>query len=101
VADIITELRDYDLKVDVYDPRVVPEEVEEEIGLTMVPDPFAAETRYDAIVVAVPHDEFRGRPVADFVRLLRADNGGGVLIDVRGMLDRAAVTSRGIAYWCL
>jgi UDP-N-acetyl-D-galactosamine dehydrogenase len=101
VADIITELRDYDLKVDVYDPRVVPEEVEAEIGLTMVPDPFTAEARYDAIVVAVPHDEFRGRPVGDFVRLLRADNGGGVLIDVRGMLDRAAVTSHGIAYWCL
>jgi UDP-N-acetyl-D-glucosamine/UDP-N-acetyl-D-galactosamine dehydrogenase len=101
VADIITELRDYDLKVDVYDPRVVPFEVEDEMGLTMVPDPFTAEERYDAIVIAVPHDEFRSRTVADFVDLLRVDNGGGVLIDVRGMLNRAAVTSQRVAYWCL
>jgi len=101
VVDIISELRDYDLKVDVYDPRVVPFEVEDEIGLTMVPDPFTAEERYDAIVIAVPHDEFRSRTVPDFVDLLRVDNGGGVLIDVRGMLDRAAVTEQRVAYWCL
>jgi UDP-N-acetyl-D-galactosamine dehydrogenase len=101
VVDIISELRDYDLKVDVYDPRVVPFEVEDEIGLTMVPDPFTAEERYDAIVIAVPHDEFRSRTVPDFVDLLRVDNGGGVLIDVRGMLNRAAVTEQRVAYWCL
>jgi UDP-N-acetyl-D-galactosamine dehydrogenase len=101
VVDIISELRDYDLKVDVYDPRVVPFEVKDEIGLTMVPDPFSAEERYDAIVIAVPHDEFRSRTVADFVDLLRVDNGGGVLIDVRGMLNRAAVTEQRVAYWCL
>ena len=101
VVDIISELRDYDLKVDVYDPRVVPFEVEGEIGLTMVPDPFTAEERYDAIVIAVPHDEFRSRTVPDFVDLLRVDNGGGVLIDVRGMLNRAAVTEQRVAYWCL
>jgi len=56
--------------------------------------------RYDAVVVAVPHDEFRSRAVRDFVDLLRADR-GGVLIDVRGMLDRAAVEAHGVAYWCL
>ena len=58
-------------------------------------------SRYDAIVIAVPHDEFRSRTVPDFVDLLRVDNGGGVLIDVRGMLDRAAVTEQRVAYWCL
>ena len=35
------------------------------------------------------------------LELLRPDHGGGVLIDVRGMLDRAAAEARGVAYWCL
>ena len=101
VADIVSELRDYDLKVDVHDPRAVPSEVEEEMRLTMVADPFSSDERYDAVVIAVPHDEFRSRTVSAFVDLLRDDNGGGVLIDVRGMLDRGAVTRHKVPYWCL
>ena len=99
-ADVIAELRDYEVQVDVYDPRAISAEVEEELGLRMIDDPFGAASRYDAVVVAVPHDEFRSRAVRDFVDLLRADR-GGVLIDVRGMLDRAAVEAHGVAYWCL
>jgi UDP-N-acetyl-D-galactosamine dehydrogenase len=101
VADLIAELRDYDVEVDAYDPRAAPAEVEAEMGLRMIEDPFRASERYDAAVVAVCHDEFRARPVADFVELLRSDNGGGVLIDVRGMLARSAVEAHGVAYWCL
>jgi UDP-N-acetyl-D-galactosamine dehydrogenase len=101
VADVVSELRDFELQVDVYDPRAVPSEVEEEMRLHMVEDPFGAGERYDAVIIAVPHDEFRSRTVADFVDLLRADHGGGVLVDVRGMLDRAAVEGQGATYWCL
>ena len=99
-ADVIAELRDYEVQVDVYDPRAISAEVEEELGLRMIDDPFGGAHHYDAVVVAVPHDEFRSRSVGDFVDLLRADS-GGILIDVRGMLARAAVEARGIAYWCL
>lgn len=101
VADVINELRDFDLKVDVYDPRAMPSEVEDEMHLTMVEDPFAGAERYDAVIIAVPHDEFRRRTVADFIDLLRADHGGSVLVDVRGMLDRASVELQGVAYWRL
>ena len=101
VADVIAELRDYDLKVDAYDPRATPSEVEDEMGFRMIDDPFTSTSRYDAVVLAVPHDEFRSRAVDDFVGLLRADHGAGVLVDVRGMLDRASVEARGVAYWRL
>jgi UDP-N-acetyl-D-mannosaminuronate dehydrogenase len=71
----------------------------------MIEDPFRSlkknDRLYDAVVVAVPHDDFRSRSVTDFVDLLRTDRGRGVLIDVRGMLDRAAVEAHGVAYWCL
>jgi len=101
VADVVAELRDYELEVDTYDPRAIPTEVEEELGVRMIDDPFTTGERYDAVVIAVPHDEFRSRSTVDFIGLLRADHGGGVLVDVRGMLDRAAVEARGVAYWCL
>jgi len=101
VADLIAELRDYDVKVDAYDPRATPAEVESEMGLRMVRDPFQSGERYDAAVLAVAHDEFRARTVTDFVDLLRHGHGGGVLVDVRGILPRAAVEGQGIAYWCL
>ena len=101
VADVINELRDFDLKVDVYDPRAGASEVKQEMGLTMVADPFAGAERYDAVIIAVPHDEFRSRTVADFIDLLRADHGGSVLVDVRGMLERASVEAQGVAYWRL
>jgi UDP-N-acetyl-D-galactosamine dehydrogenase len=101
VADVINELRDFDLKVDVCDPRAAASQVEAEMGLQMVNDPFTAGKRYDAVIVAVPHDEFRSRGVADFVDLLRSDHGGGVIVDVRGILSRAVVEAHGIAYWSL
>ena len=101
MADVVSELRDYDLKVDAYDPRAVPSEVEDELRLRMVDDPFVAAERYDALVLAVPHDEFRARRVADYLGLLREDHGRGVIVDVRGILDRTAVEAQGVAYWCL
>jgi UDP-N-acetyl-D-galactosamine dehydrogenase len=101
VADVIRELRDYETHVDVYDPRAVPSEVEEEMGFRMIDDPFQSRQTYDAIVLAVAHDEFRSRDVADFVDLLRTDHGAGVIVDVRGMLPRHAVEARGASYWRL
>jgi UDP-N-acetyl-D-galactosamine dehydrogenase len=56
VVDIVTELRDYNVDVDVYDPWVSAAEALEEYGLTPVvslqPD------QYDAIVLAVAHHQF-------------------------------------------
>jgi hypothetical protein len=49
----------------------------------------------------VPHDEFRSRTAPDFIDLLRSDHGRGVIIDARGMLDRAAVERQGVDYWTL
>jgi UDP-N-acetyl-D-galactosamine dehydrogenase len=105
VADVVRELGEYEIEVDTYDSRAVQTEVEHELGLRMIEDPFRSLKKndglYDAIIVAVPHDDFRSRSVTDFVDLLRTDRGRGVLIDVRGMLDRAAVEAHGVAYWCL
>src|SRR5690606_3276300 len=57
VVDIIGALKDFNVKVDVYDPWVDPEEAHEEYGLELIKEP--AEGAYDAIIIAVAHKQFR------------------------------------------
>lgn len=57
VIDIVHELRDYNISVDVHDPWVDAEEAKREHGLVLVESlPRGA---YDAVIVAVAHDQFR------------------------------------------
>lgn len=57
VVDVVSELRDYAIKVDVYDPWVDADEAMHEysIALTEVPETDA----YDGVILAVSHDVFR------------------------------------------
>jgi UDP-N-acetyl-D-glucosamine/UDP-N-acetyl-D-galactosamine dehydrogenase len=56
VTDIITELKDYGVNVDVYDPWVSKEEAQHEYGFLPIDAPQKG--AYDAVVVAVAHKEF-------------------------------------------
>lgn len=57
VIDLISELRDYGIRVDVYDPVASPIEAKSEYGVELVAAPDQAS--YDGIVLAVAHEEFR------------------------------------------
>jgi UDP-N-acetyl-D-glucosamine/UDP-N-acetyl-D-galactosamine dehydrogenase len=57
VVDIVTELKDYNCQVEVHDPWVMADEVESEYGITSVVVPELG--IYDAIIVAVAHDQFK------------------------------------------
>lgn len=55
VVDIISELKEYNINVDIYDPWVSQEEAMEEYGLSIIEEPTE---KYDAVIVAVAHNEF-------------------------------------------
>jgi UDP-N-acetyl-D-galactosamine dehydrogenase len=57
VVDIVSELREYNCVVDVYDPWISAEEAQGEYGIDLVELPCP--NSYDAIVVAVAHRQFR------------------------------------------
>jgi UDP-N-acetyl-D-galactosamine dehydrogenase len=57
VIDIINELGSYNASIDVCDPWVIPEDAEQHYGIRTVAEPVAG--KYDAIILAVAHDEFR------------------------------------------
>jgi UDP-N-acetyl-D-galactosamine dehydrogenase len=56
VVDIAAELQSYGASVDVWDPWVDAGEARDEYGIELVQDP--REGGYDAVVIAVAHDEF-------------------------------------------
>lgn len=56
VVDIITELEDYGIQVDTYDPWADPAEVEREYGIQLISE--LRSNTYDAVIIAVAHQEF-------------------------------------------
>ncbi len=90
VVDIIETLRGYNCSVDVHDPWVDATEAAHEYGLTPIPVPERG--AYDAIVLAVGHDEFRGLGVDGVRAFGKAD--ASVVYDVKYVLPRDAVDGR-------
>jgi UDP-N-acetyl-D-galactosamine dehydrogenase len=78
VVDIVKELEDYNCQVDVYDPWVSAEEALHEYGISTIPKP--SPSTYDAVIVAVAHNQFREMG-ADTIRALGAP--GHVLYDLK------------------
>ncbi|MAQ43823.1 MAG: Vi polysaccharide biosynthesis protein VipA/TviB [Candidatus Marinimicrobia bacterium] len=56
VVDVISELKEYKVEVDVYDPWVTDDESIEEYKIKMKDDYY--KSKYDAIILAVSHNEF-------------------------------------------
>ena len=88
VVDIIGALQGYNARVDVCDPWVDGAEAKHEYGLSLCKP---GEGEYDAIIVAVGHEEFRKLGAAG----IRAHGKpGAVLYDVKYVLPREAVDGR-------
>ncbi len=60
VIDVISELKKYNLNVEVYDPWADKTEVEHEFGIALRSDISELKETYEAIVLAVAHKEFKG-----------------------------------------
>ena len=56
IVDVVHELEEYGVQVDCYDPWINPQEAEREYGITPVTAPAAGE--YDAVILAVAHQQF-------------------------------------------
>ncbi|MDN5644316.1 MAG: Vi polysaccharide biosynthesis UDP-N-acetylglucosamine C-6 dehydrogenase TviB [Acinetobacter sp.] len=84
IIDVVKELEEYHIDVDVYDPWVSPIEAESEYGITPVPT-LKAQT-YDAVILAVAHEQFKVMG-ADAIRALGKES--HVLYDLKYVLDQA------------
>ncbi len=82
VADVVRELEKYGAKVDVYDPWVDAAEAEHEYGIKPIRAP--AKGRYDAVVLAVAHKEFRDMGIDAIRSFARKPH---VLYDIKYVFD--------------
>ena len=84
IVDIVSELRDYNVEVDVYDPWVDPEEAVHEYGLTPVAK--LEEGKYDAVILAVAHNQFKAMGAEGIRKLGKPQH---VLYDLKYVLSPA------------
>jgi UDP-N-acetyl-D-galactosamine dehydrogenase len=96
VVDIVRELEEYGIKVQVHDSNADQETTEHEYGLKLMP--WNALKPAAAVIVAVAHDEYRKMTIEHYAQLMGTNP---VLIDVKGILNPAAVRAAGIRYWSL
>lgn len=87
VVDIIDELKDYGVSVDVYDPWVNLEEKKKYYHHGLIKNPFEADIKYDAIVVAVGHEQFKTLTTTDYQNISKQQS---TVIDVKGIVDDPA-----------
>ena len=80
VTDIINELHSYGCKVDIYDPWVESKE------MVIVENPFVNEKKYDAIVVAVAHKQFKTLRDEDYRKI---SEGEPLVMDIKGIVPHA------------
>jgi len=121
VVDIIRELEEYGIEVKVVDPVADQESLWCEYKIRL----YKAEeiTDIDAVIFAVPHDEFKCLKLEDIKKLYRSvvnteleamdevavtiepdtdiRNSGYVLIDIKGMFNRYKAENMGYLYWRL
>jgi UDP-N-acetyl-D-galactosamine dehydrogenase len=83
VVDIIEELKDFGANVDVYDPWVDPDEEKKWYTHGIISNPLEGNKKYDAIVVAVGHKQFKAYTSEIFSQLSRDKE---VLIDIKNIV---------------
>lgn len=92
VVDVIEELKKYSVNTEVSDPYADSEEFHEEYGIHLRSD-YGSD--YDAVVVAVNHDQFSTLDDTFFSKILKKD---GIIVDVKGELRNKI---KNYTYWSL
>ncbi len=96
IIDVIEELKSFGCNVDVYDPWADKKEVKEEYGVDLIAQSTLQNAQcktslaggYDAIVLAVSHDQFKELDIN------KLKNGNTVVYDIKAILDKDIVDGR-------
>lgn len=89
VVDILTELTEFDINVDVYDPWVNPEEAKHEYNVDLIATP--KQGHYDAVIFAVAHNQFKALSDSDIKAMMKTEH---VIYDLKYMLDKTLADIR-------
>ena len=88
VIDVISELKKYNLKVDVYDPWANADEVKTAFDLTLYTEEQQLNDEYDAIILAVAHDQYKEFVIEDYTSKT------SVVFDVKSFFPKDKIDGR-------
>lgn len=89
IVDIVSELKEYNINVDITDPWCSSEQAAHEYNLSLVEKPKT--DHYDAIILAVAHNQFKLMGVDEIRKLGKAQH---VLYDLKYILPKESVDMR-------
>jgi UDP-N-acetyl-D-galactosamine dehydrogenase len=89
VIDIIRELQKFGAKVEVHDPWIDAREARHEYGIR--PMKTLGNTKYDAVVLAVSHDQFREKGIKAIRRMTKRTS---VVYDIKHLFAREDTDGR-------
>jgi UDP-N-acetyl-D-galactosamine dehydrogenase len=89
IVDIVSELKEYNINVDITDPWCSSEQAQQEYNLSLTEKPEAG--HYDAIILAVAHNEFKCLGVGEIRKLGKENH---VLYDLKYILPKESVDMR-------
>ncbi|MDQ7032167.1 MAG: nucleotide sugar dehydrogenase [Desulfonauticus sp.] len=98
VVDVVRELEDFGLQVLVHDPLASAEEARQIYNITLWP--FEKLTDLDVLILAVAHNIYKELPFSRFLTCFKEPK-EGLIIDIKGMLNREEVLNLGLTYWRL
>ncbi|MCU4520401.1 Vi polysaccharide biosynthesis UDP-N-acetylglucosamine C-6 dehydrogenase TviB [Acinetobacter schindleri] len=84
IIDIVNELQEYNIQADVYDPWVDTQEAQHEYGIT--PIVSLEQGRYDAVILAVAHEQFKAMGATDIRALAKPEH---ILYDLKYVLEQS------------
>ena len=97
IYDIVKELREYSIEPVIADPTADDKEAKHLYGIDFVD--ISTIKNMDAVVLAVAHEEFAHFTIADMDNFF--GQGQKVLLDIKGLLNRAEYEKAGYNYWRL
>ena len=83
IIDVVHELSTYNIAVDVYDPWVNVAEAEHEYGIT--PISSLEDDKYDAVILAVSHNQFKEMGIEKIRKLAKSQN---VIYDLKYLFKK-------------
>ena len=95
VIDVISELKDFGVKVDVYDPWADKEEVKREYGLELLLTiTYQQLLNYNGIVLAVAHNEFKEIEKELKELKLTSITNNLIVYDIKSFFDKSIIDGR-------
>jgi UDP-N-acetyl-D-galactosamine dehydrogenase len=92
VADVVKELLSYGVNVEVTDPKADSSHLKDEYGFGLVSN---IGTDYDAVIIAVNHQEYANHDEAYFKSILAKD---AIIVDLKGVYKGKI---KELGYWSL